>query len=372
MPSSLPFSGILYRDWRTLHGFTRASAPARRRRARWILLRSLLNEAMHALDSRFERVREQRPLQPPLVVLGLARSGTTYLYHLLCQDPSLAYPTWSQVYNPHTFLTREGHTRGPASQALRALNWLFSRWEYGRSSPPADRGFDRVRVTPATPEEDEFALLNCGQSRLLPFLFPLQAESLLAMERKELWQGSWLGFLRKLGGIHPGRRLVLKSPWHMARVPWILELFPEAKFVFISREPGQVLRSSMAMHQMALLTALQDLGGGPESQRRFAEWAAFASAREQILSYLEHRALIPAGHLHELRYEDLRRDPEGELEKLYRALSLPGYETSLPRFREALRERADYQVNAHAELSQSQRERLRTEWGPYYEAFGYS
>ena len=46
-------------------------------------------------------------VQPPLFILGHARSGTTYLHNLLAMDQRFAYPNVYQVYYPHTFLCTE-------------------------------------------------------------------------------------------------------------------------------------------------------------------------------------------------------------------------------------------------------------------------
>jgi hypothetical protein len=374
--TSFPLCGIRYRDWRKLREITGEIAPRQRKRALRIATRSLLNEAMHALDqAQFGRLLQEQHVEPPLIVLGLARSGTTFLHHLLGYDPKSGFPTVAQVLHPHTFLTREGYTRGVLAYGLRGANMLLSFLEFrGQPGGSGERGVDRAQLNSVTPEEDEFALLNSIQSA--PFLktcFPLDSKRLDGIEQKERWQAAWLGFLRKLSVISPGRRLLLKSPFHMTRLPWIVDLFPDARFVFISRRPESIFPSAVSLQNLLLKAwSLQELGLSSADTARKVEEVVFSAWREQILSYLEHRALIPAGHLHELRYEDLVREPEVELEKLYRALGLPGFDACRPFFREALRERAGHQTNVYPELSKSQRERLRTEWAPYYEAFGYA
>lgn len=373
MASSFPLPGILYRDWHRLRARTGDIAPLAKRRATRVLVRSLLNEGMHFLDRlQFgERIDEQ-DVGSPIIVLGLARSGTTFLYELLCCDPEVAHPTYAQAIHPHTFLTREGHTKGVFAKALRAANLLLARLEFGKPSPPVGRGLDQMLVGPSTPYEDEFALLNSGQSKLLSFCFPRDFGTGVPTEEKELWQRAWLKFLRKLSLLHPERRLALKSPWHMARIPWILELFPDAKFVFISREPARVFESMMAAFEMLYMVwPFQSLEWRWSDWLRKIENDALLFAAEQTTSYLSHRSLIPAGHLHELRYEQLVADPEGALERLYESLALPGFQSLLPHLRENLRHRQSYRTNRHPRLSLEQHEKLRQEWKSYYEAFGY-
>lgn len=55
-------------------------------------------------------------------------------------------------------------------------------------------------------------------------------------------------FLRKLQYTRGAdKRLVLKSPVHTARVKLLLELFPDAQFVYIHRDPYDVFRSAVNM-----------------------------------------------------------------------------------------------------------------------------
>ena len=109
--------------------------------------------------------------------------------------------------------------------------------------------------------------------------------------------------------------------------------------------------------------------GGMGMQR--IENDAFRLGRDLAESYLDERHRIPPGHLHELRYDDLVRNPEAEMEKLYSSLSLGGFESYLPHLRDGLREREGYQTNLHSDPSDLQQKRLRQEWSRYYEAFGY-
>ena len=61
------------------------------------------------------------------------------------------------------------------------------------------------------------------------------------------WRNAFDLMLRKLSLRCGGRRLLLKSPVHTARVPLLLQLFPEAQFVYIHRDPLAVLQSACHM-----------------------------------------------------------------------------------------------------------------------------
>jgi hypothetical protein len=114
--------------------------------------------------------------------------------------------------------------------------------------------------------------------------------------------------------------MLLKSPSHTARVRHLLELLgrERVKFVHISRGPVAVVRSNVAMHKRLLeLYGLQSPPAPEEIERRAVEEYLESETR-----YLEDRAKVPAGHLVEVRYEDLVADPVGEMKRVYETLGL--------------------------------------------------
>ena len=64
------------------------------------------------------------------------------------------------------------------------------------------------------------------------------------------WLAAFEGFCRKLQfRAEPGRRLLLKSPVHTARLALLREVFPRAQFVHVHRDPFEVFASSLNMAQ---------------------------------------------------------------------------------------------------------------------------
>ena len=121
----------------------------------------------------------------------------------------------------------------------------------------------------------------------------------------EQWKASLLLFAKKLTFYYK-KTLLLKSPPHTARVRLLLELFPDARFVHVHRNPYDVFLSTRHMMEAVAPTwRLQDPGPGDFTDHILANY------REMYDAYFESRGLIPRGRLHEVRYEDLVHDPEG-------------------------------------------------------------
>lgn len=187
--------------------------------------------------SQYERVT---PRSDPVFIIGHPRTGTTHLHNLLALDPSLAYANTFQCGFPNSFLVLE-------RWASPLLGFLMDE----------TRPMDNMRLSFGLPQEDEIATnaLSCGRSPYLqlcimaPLFGPYYAfgEDCPPAERRE-WEKAFLTFLKKLTFLHgPHRRLVLKSPVHTGRIPLLLEIFPEAKFVYTHRHPLEVFQSSMNM-----------------------------------------------------------------------------------------------------------------------------
>ncbi|RMG44783.1 MAG: sulfotransferase [Acidobacteria bacterium] len=319
----------------------------------WTSARARREERVWA--GRLARVRVERPL----FVLGHYRSGTTLLQGLLAADPRFAYPSYFEASFPWTFLTAPRST-----------------WERFRRLTPPRRPHDDVEVRLDAPCEDEIALAS--MTFLSPHLcwhFPAREkvyrryvtfERALPEERRR-WQEAARLFAAKLTARH-GRPLVFKSPCHTARIPLILEAFPDARFVHVHRHPFDVLRSTLHMERMVPpLMRYQR----PREDEAALEDRVLWRYREIYGAYLRHRASIPAGRLCEITYRELVSDPLGALERIYRELELPGFgpaRNPVARFLERAR---NYRPTAHAELRPEFRRRAARELAFAFETFGY-
>ncbi|MCX6575058.1 MAG: sulfotransferase, partial [Candidatus Aminicenantes bacterium] len=161
-------------------------------------------------------------------------SGTTHLHNLLLLDPEFAAPTLLQVFFPHSFLLTER---------------VFSRTLGSRL--PKTRGFDNVELGLGTPQEEELALCSLGvPSTYMILLLPQRVDEYakylslreLPSDGVERWKSIYVKYLRKLT-FRFGRRLALKSSPNTARIQTLLELFPDARFVHISRHPYSLFQS---------------------------------------------------------------------------------------------------------------------------------
>lgn len=318
---------------------------------------SALNSVAARLEARlYGKAIAATAIQPPLFILGHWRSGTTLLHNLLASDPQFAAPTLFQTLYPHAFLVLE-----------RPL------WPFGVLAP-STRLLDNIQFGFGQPQEDEFAL--CNATLLSPYMtwaFPrskshfdayLTLAQIPAQEYRR-WCQMFVHFLRKVT-LRANRRLVLKSPAHTARIRTLLELFPEAQFIHLSRNPYTIFQSTKHLYQtMFRTTSLQQIGD--------LDLNEMVLRRYEIVyeRFLAERSLIPAGHYCELRYEDLIANPLRSLQQIYAELGLPGFAAARPHLIRHLAAIDGYQNNLFPPLQSALVAEISQRWSPSFDVWGY-
>jgi hypothetical protein len=303
-----------------------------------------------------QRVRETTFPEAPLFIIGHWRTGTTFLHELLILDDRWAYPTTYQCLEPNHFLITE-------KLFTRLFAFLM----------PSHRPMDNMAAGWDRPQEDEFALCMLGQpSPYLSLAFPNhppQDQDALDLEgltppALAAWKRTFVRFLKQLT-LKTGKPLVLKSPTHTCRIKVLLQLFPQARFIHIVRDPYVLFSSTV--HLWRSLAKAHGL------QR-----PTFAGLEEQVFQTFLHmyrrleegRRLVDPARFYELRYEDLVRQPLEEMRKLYDRLGLGEFERVRPKLEKYLAGLANYQTNRY-QLAPEVREKIRSRWGEVIRRYRY-
>jgi omega-hydroxy-beta-dihydromenaquinone-9 sulfotransferase len=335
-----------------------AVAPSRLPRALSITFQSGQNSIFHLVERlRFGPAVKLVTVPPPSFVLGHWRNGTTHLHNLLTVDNRFAFPNTYQVLFPLTFLTTEKMSSG-------LIDFFM----------PKRRPMDNVAWNIKSPQEDEFAL--CVASRMSPcmgWLFPKRREHYdryltfegVSQPEIERWKDAFVAFLQKLTWMS-GRPLILKSPPHTARIKLLLEMFPEARFVHIHRNPYAVFPSSRKTFLVS-----SEMNGLQPPRTHDLDDSIFRQYRTMYDAFFAERSLIPSGHYHEVAFEQLESNPVGEVARLYESLSLPDFAYVEPSLRRYLDSVAGYEKNAFPALSDELRQRIAEEWQTCFTEWGY-
>jgi hypothetical protein len=224
------------------------------------------------------------------------------------------------------------------------------------------------------PQEDEFALMNLGAPTLYSkMMFPQNGfvdENTLSdcgflPEQKAKWQYLMDWFLKALT-YKSGKPLILKSPPHTGRIQMLRGMYPDAKFVHISRDPRKLFPSTMRLWKS--LDSVQGLQA-PISDDQLEPFV-FRSLRTMYESYERGKQGLSESQLCEVSYEELIKKPIDIMQRIYEQLGLEDFDT----IREGLQAKTqmdrEYKTNRFALDSELER-RILIEWKDYAERYEY-
>jgi hypothetical protein len=271
---------------------------------RWDVVRFLSN-LLWLRRAEIERpeIREQ-PIAQPIFITGLPRSGTTFLHKLLAEDPANRVPLVWQLIHPYPPAPgrRDRRTQRVARQ-LRLFQKLAP--EFRRLHP----------IDATSPQECTeitahiFASLRFDMTHCIPsYRRWLDAVGHLDAYR---FHKRFLQHLQHQAG--GGGRWVLKCPDHVFALDAIRAIYPDARIVFVHRDPFRALLSVARLTEVLRrpFTRRFDRAGlGREQSER---WLA---ATELMIAAADRQPFAePIYHMHHC---DLVGDPLAAVAALYR------------------------------------------------------
>lgn len=298
-------------------------------------------------------------MPPPVFILGHWRSGTTHLYNIMCESGD-----WGFVPPVATGLPWD------LFGLARAFRPLLEK------ALPEHRYIDNIPVTPTSPQEDEIAIANMSD---ISFYHGIYFPQAFAQNLKRGlffdgcttadirgWRKQFTYFLRKLYLYQGERPLLIKNPVYTGRFAMLREMFPEAKFVHIHRNPYDVFVSMRNFYKKLLKEfALQGY------EHVDIDETILSVYERMMTQYLHDAEETPAGRLAELRYDDLDADPLAAVARVYKELDLGGFEGAQGKFESYLASVATFEKNKF-EYSDEAAARVEARLKPFIERWGYS
>ena len=248
-------------------------------------------------------------LQPPLIIGGLPRVGSTKLHQLLAKTGDFQSLLFWQGYNP---ARRQGE-RAAQEQSRIEDAARFLEWRSRRN--PASNAAHFLAAT--EPEEDTY-LLEFTLHTYWPvsyFEVPAFLRWLDRQDREHAY-----AYLRTLlqylqWQFHQDARprpWVLKSPPNLGFEPQMARQLPGARFVMLHRNPVESIPSTVA-----IVRELRRLyGDGAGDLTKAGAWA-MAEYSGAINRHLQWRKTLPAGAVLDLAYAEVRDHYEQAVEKVY-------------------------------------------------------
>jgi hypothetical protein len=190
---------------------------------------------------RFDAIEEscpavvERPIHAPVFITGMPRSGTTFLHRLILQDPGTAAPRLFQLVYPNASPASHWRTalRKRSVSVQLALFRMFAR-ELNALHP----------LAVDAPEECTDITAQVFRSGRFESLYHVPSYNTW-LEHSGFLDGYRFHrrFLQHLDAQLPGRRWILKSPDHVFALADLRKIYPDARLVFLHRDPVPVLAS---------------------------------------------------------------------------------------------------------------------------------
>jgi uncharacterized membrane protein YdjX (TVP38/TMEM64 family) len=260
----------------------------------------------------------RRQVEAPVFIIGNFRSGTTFMHRLLAMDDRrfTTMAMWQILFAPSithrtivSWLVRLDRLVGRPGERLVA--WIDRDW---------DRRNPMHQASLAQPEEDDYLLLHIWSALTVGLSSGVLDEAepyvhfdqrLPRRDRRRI-----MNFYRRCvqRHLHVGPRgatYLAKNPALTPKVRSVLEEFPDARFVFMVRDPRETIPSFLSMMQMSW----RIVGADPDDpalaeflMRMAGHWYRYPP---------DALADLPPDQWATVVYDDLVRDPAGTVRQLY-------------------------------------------------------
>jgi len=250
----------------------------------------------------------QVPIQRPLFIVGLPRTGSTLLQRLLSQAPSSRWLHYWELLTPcpsPEYQTQTDPRIKRTEREIKAFSFL---------APVQQGHFMDV----LQPEECSHLLENDFVSNTFSVIsnIPSYEQWLESQERTRTYH-YYRQQLQILGWKWSGMYWIFKSPGHLENLATIMSIFPDACIVQTHRNPLAVIPSISKLHK-AFRQAYSDRIQPEILGRQELNYCAKAAERG-----LKAREIIPPQQIYDVYYSDLVADPIATVRRIHDYFAYP-------------------------------------------------
>jgi len=288
-----------------------------------ILRDSVAAQAVSLLETRLRLEDDARrhpqillgPIERPVIVTGLPRTGTTWLFELLALDPAVRAPLDWEVASPWpapelaTWDTdpRIARVEAAYEAMLAAAPELATMHHFDARLPQECNSITQLH----------FASSNFWASYAVPdyidWLTFEKPEGVFNTHRRVLQQLQWKG---------PRGRWTLKSPPHLLMIEELLEAYPDACIIQTHREPAKMVASLANM--IRALRRVRNPGLTEILEPRMIARSVLSHFGTALERGTQSRTKPEVDrHFVDVAYRDTLANPIGTVRRIYEAFDLP-------------------------------------------------
>lgn len=243
-------------------------------------------------------------LQPPVVIAGLPRTGTTHLHNLLAAPPTFrTMPYWESV-EPFPLPTEAGIEPDPRRArmdvAVGVMNTVMPNFPLMHEMT-TDHVHEEIQL-----------LANDFSTMLFETLADVPRWRDYYQTHDQTPHYEYLARqLKAMQFLRGGRRWLLKSPQHLEQVPVLDRVFPGSVVVFTHRDPVPV-----ALSMIAMITYSARMHRSPVPVEEIA--ASWIDRLDDMLTaFVRDRDAIGPERSIDVRFDDFMADQTGVAGRVY-------------------------------------------------------
>lgn len=334
----LPVNTFVGANWKTFKAITDGKKIDKEFRNKFNLTKAgswLLSRCQSIEDRRYKKLAE-KPLEiDPVFILGHWRSGTTFVHNVFACDKHFGYNTTYQTVFPNLMLFGQPFLKKCMDIAM-----------------PHSRPTDNLELKVDLPQEEEFALANMIPYTYYNFWFLPQymmdyCERYLLFNtipenEREIFKEAFLKLIKISLWNTNGTQFLSKNPPHTGRIKTLLEMFPNAKFIYLKRNPYTVFESTRSFFTNTIQPLKVQNIADEQLEKNFVE-----VYRRLYYKYEEEKHLIPQGNLIEIKFEDFEADAFAMTENIYQTLDIPGFNSSKSSIEKYIGKKKGYKKNQY-------------------------
>ncbi len=269
------------------------------------------------------------PVEKPLVVAGMPRSGTTHLLKLLSADP--VFRTLQRWQTYRSFPSR-GMLEGREEDDRREIGAQKDA-TLDITLPHFRKLFD-VSASDATEEIEVMSKACYGVTLSFQGDLPEFDRHFYGSDQSEAYRFLYR-FLQAVQWCEQypdGQRWLLKSPQHLGALGAVKNVFPDATLVFTHRDPASVFTSLITMIGYVLRSTYSNPGKQQIIDKTLRMQHGFLRGLVRDIDSVEG----PVEHVY---FHQFMRDKVATVERIYRAAGLP--------FDSAAQQRVEEEISTH-------------------------
>ena len=239
----------------------------------------------------------------PVFVIGLPRSGTTFLFNLLSLDVAHRSPLYWEIMSPLPITKNEKEEYKRERKINREL-------KLAKTLIPKLRAMHTIRAN--TPEEcEQIATMNVRS-----FVYMCMADvpeyidylKYCSFDSVFMWHKRFFQALEVNG---KPERWLLKDPSHIGHLPEILKTYPNAKFIHIHRDPTDSVGSFCSLTKNVRSAFSRKVNTNDIGKTVIDFW------NHNLNKGMEDRRHLSSNQIIDINYHDFIQSPLNQIKNVY-------------------------------------------------------